>query len=202
MTLSTQPVSELVVLLDEDGGALGTAPKDGVHGVDTPTHLAFSLYVVDPDDRLLVTRRARDKLTFPGLVTNSVCGHPGPDEPLRAAAARRAGAELGLQLDPARIRLLLPAFRYRAEMDGIVENERCPVLLAQPGREPDLRPDPAEVDEAWWMPWADYRDAVLSGELAVSPWSREQVAELATLGSGPARWPAGDPALLPSAARW
>ncbi len=175
------PSSELVVLLDERGRACGTAPKASVHGADTPTHLAFSLYVFDAGGRLLVSRRALDKVTFPGLVTNSVCGHPLPGERITAAACRRARDELGLILVPADLRLVLPGFAYRAVMHGVVEDERCPVLLALLDTTPTLHPDPAEVADVTWMPWIDYRDQVRSGTLGVSPWSLEQVRQLADL---------------------
>ncbi len=196
------PSSELVVLLDERGRACGTAPKAGVHGADTPTHLAFSLYVFDAGSRLLVSRRALDKATFPGLVTNSVCGHPLPGERITAAACRRARDELGLILAPTDLRLVLPGFAYRAVMHGIVEDERCPVLLALLDTTPTLHPDPAEVADVTWMRWIDYRDQVRSGTLGVSPWSLEQVRQLADLAADPAAWPAADPAGLPPAATW
>ena len=100
---------ELVVLLDSDGGAAGTLDKSLVHHGDTPLHLAFSCYVFDTDNRLLLSQRALSKSTFPGLWTNSVCGHPGPDESVTAAAMRRCLDELGLQItDP---RLILPTFQ-------------------------------------------------------------------------------------------
>ena len=58
------------------GSPVGQAPKSVVHHDDTPLHLAFSCYVVDPAGRLLVTTRAASKPSFPGVVTNTVCGHP------------------------------------------------------------------------------------------------------------------------------
>ena len=48
----------MVVLLDEEGRSVGTAPKSTVHHRNTPLHLAFSCYLYDADDRLLLTRRA------------------------------------------------------------------------------------------------------------------------------------------------
>lgn len=187
-----------MVLLDEAGRAVGTALKAEVHHAETPLHLAFSLYVFRPGRELLLTRRAASKATFPGLWTNTVCGHPGPGEPLDAAAARRARDELGLGL--AASRLVLPRFSYRAEMDGVVEHELCPVFVATllPGTVPV--PDPAEVDQTRWARWDDVVDGVLSGELGLSPWACEQVTLLAALGPEPARWPAADPAELPPAA--
>ena len=166
---------ESVVLLDESGRAVGTMAKSDVHHRDTPLHLAFSCYVFDAEGRVLVTRRALDKPTFPGVWTNSCCGHPAPGEEIRDAVRRRVGEELGLVL--ADLRLLLPRFRYRAVMDdGVTENEMCPVFVA---RTTDLvRADPDEVDDVGWEPWSAFRSGVLDGTLPVSSWCREQVQEL------------------------
>ena len=191
-------MTELVVLLDDHGAAVGTQDKATVHHGATPLHLAFSAYLVDPEGSLLVTQRALDKPTFPGLWTNSVCGHPGPGEALAAAARRRALDELGITVGE--LRLVLPEFGYVAEQGGVVENERCPVFV---GVVPDraLSLDPAEVGGAEWVPWATFAAEVLDGQRSVSSWCREQVEQLVTLGPDPALWPAADPTLLPPAAR-
>ena len=190
---------ELVVLLDPDGSAVGTALKTAVHHAHTPLHLAFSLYVFRTGGDLLLTQRAEGKPTFPGVWTNSLCGHPGPGERLDAATARRAHEELGL--DVGGLRLVLPAFAYRAEMHGVVENEMCPVLVAWVDHDVPLDPDPDEVAQTAWVPWPEVVDGVRSGTRSLSPWSIEQVRALSALGPEPDAWPAGDPALLPPAAR-
>lgn len=187
---------EHVVLLDEDGHATGIAPKATVHHAETPLHLAFSVYVFH-EDRLLVSRRARDKATFPGVWTNSACGHPAPDEPLADAVHRRVRQELGLALED--LRLVLPDFRYTAEMDGVRENEMCPVWTARAGGIPD--PDPQEVDDLRWEDWGTFSAEVLTGARSVSTWCRAQVPALVALGPDPRSWPDADPLRLPPAAR-
>ena len=185
---------ESVVLLDEDGRAAGTADKAQVHGAHTPLHLAFSCYLFDPGGAVLVTRRAVHKRTFPGVWTNSCCGHPAPGEPLEDAVRRRIAQELGTQV--ADLRLVLPRFRYRAEQDGVVENEMCPVFVGTALTA--LTPDPDEVEEARWEPWQTFRTAVLDGSREVSTWCREQVAELP---EDPRHAPGASWADLPEAAR-
>lgn len=187
--------AEQVVLLDDAGNAIGTAAKAGVHHDRTPLHLAFSCYVFDSAGRLLLTRRALHKPTWPGVWTNSLCGHPAPGEGVAEAVRRRARQELGLDLDE--VRLALPAFRYRAVMDnGVVENELCPVFTAVTDQPPVAVAE--EVADLAWAPWTELRAAVLDGAREVSPWCREQVAALPEdpLGTDEADWSG-----LPPAAR-
>lgn len=185
---------ELVVLLDEDGHAVGTADKAGVHHATTPLHLAFSCYLFDDSGRVLVTQRALDKATFPGVWTNSCCGHPAPGEGLEDAVRRRVEQELGTTVSD--VRLLLPRFRYRAEQAGIVENEMCPVFVAT--ADGPLTADPTEVGGTSWEPWSEFRAAVLDGTRSVSAWCREQVAQLP---EDPSTAPAARADDLPAAAR-
>ena len=197
MTEVTQD-TEKIVLLGPDGEALGTAPKLASHHRDTPLHLAFSSYLVDDTGRVLITRRAATKATFPSVLTNSCCGHPAPGEGLRDAVRRRVRTELGV---PAveDLTLVLPRFAYRATMDnGVMENEWCPVVRGRAAAGP-LRPDPAEVASAEWRTWQECVE--FSGHPEASPWFRQQMAELVPFG-GPLDWPAASPAELPPALSW
>lgn len=168
---------EQVVLLDDDGNPIGVADKATVHGPTTPRHLAFSCYGVDGAGRLLVTRRARSKTAFPLVWTNTCCGHPAPGEHLADAVRRRLADELGLRA--VELRMVLPAFSYRASQDGVEENELCPVFVARLAGEPDPRPDEVE-DVAWWS-WAQFRAAADDPASGLSPWARLQVPLLAAL---------------------
>ncbi len=133
----------------------GVADKRAVHHADTPLHLAFSCYVFDADGRLLVTRRALAKPTFPGVWTNSCCGHPAPGSRSTEAVVAACGRSSASALRD--LRLVLPAFRYRAVMDyGVIENEMCPVFVATSGD--DVRADPDEVEDHRWEPWPEFRD--------------------------------------------
>jgi isopentenyl-diphosphate delta-isomerase len=189
---------ECVVLCAPDGSAAGTAPKSTVHHSDTPLHLAFSCYVFDPAGRVLVTRRAYGKQTFPGVRTNTCCGHPASGERMRIAVLRRLWHELGIV--PSALELILPAFRYRATAaDGTVENELCPVYRGVITSDVQVTVHPPEVHEAWWVSWAEFA-AQADGSDPLSSWCVQQVDELSALGPDPLDWPAGDLALLPAAA--
>jgi isopentenyl-diphosphate Delta-isomerase len=163
--------AELVVLVDDNGRELGTATKSSVHHEATPLHLGFSCYVFDAGGRLLMTRRALGKRTWPGVWTNSFCGHPAPGEATSEAVHRRARQELGLTIGS--LTCVLSDYRYRAiAADGTVENELCPVYRAVAIGA--VSPAPEEVMDHAWVSWGAARSAA---ELrwAISPWAAEQI---------------------------
>jgi isopentenyl-diphosphate delta-isomerase len=169
---------EAVVLLSETGEAIGTALKAEVHTTETPLHLAFSCHLTDGDGRLLVTRRALGKKAWPGVWTNSFCGHPAPGEDIEQAVHRRARDELGAEITS--VELVLPDFRYRAvDASGVVENEICPVYRAVIAG--DLNPNPDEVMDWHWVDEKEFADVVARSSFAFSPWLVLQLPELAAL---------------------
>lgn len=166
---------EQVVLLDESGLPVGTADKALVHTTDTALHLAFSCHVYNEAGQVLVTRRALSKLTWPGVWTNSFCGHPAPGEAMEEAIARRAERELGITLTG--IQVILPDFRYRAvDASGIVENEVCPVYRAV--TVDAVTPAPDEVAEFAWVDPAALATAATAAPYAFSPWLGWQLQQL------------------------
>jgi isopentenyl-diphosphate delta-isomerase len=171
--------AELVSLVDENGNPVGVADKAGVHTRHTALHLAFSCYVRNAENQILVTRRALTKQAWPGVWTNSFCGHPAPGEDETLAIERRAAWELGItlyELSPA-----LPDFRYYAvDPSGIVENEICPVYFAM--TEDVVQKRPSEVIEHTWVDSMQLRNAVSSAPWAFSPWMKLQLAELHRIG--------------------
>ncbi|MEN5072938.1 isopentenyl-diphosphate Delta-isomerase [Isoptericola cucumis] len=168
-----------VVLVDDDGRRLGTWPRSTVHTEETPLHLAFSCYVLDDAGRLLMTRRALSKRTWPGVWTNSFCGHVRWQETAEEALHRHARHELGLRV--ADVELVLPDFRYRAvDASGVVEHEICPVYVARAAGE--VEPNPDEVVELEWARSDDVTAAAAAAPWGFSPWMVEQLRAFAAAG--------------------
>jgi len=159
--------TEYVVLLDESGAEIGTAEKYGAHHANTPLHKAFSCYVFNDSKQLLVTKRADSKKVWPGVWTNSVCGHPAPAETTDNAIARRLEFELGMSAD--NLRVIAPHYRYKTPpCNGIIENEICPVYIAHALSNP--APNTDEVGAYKWMSWADYTQALANDTTDVFSW--------------------------------
>jgi isopentenyl-diphosphate Delta-isomerase len=168
---------ENVVLVDELGRPVGQEDKRTVHRRSTPRHLGFSCYGFDGAGRLLVTQRAVDKLTFPGVWTNTCCGHPAPGEPVEQAVRRRLRYEL--ELVPENLTLVLPEFSYRASFRDIEENELCPVFVCRLTGDPS--PRRAEVQAWQWWTWDHFLQEVADADSNLSPWARLQAPLLDAL---------------------
>lgn len=170
--MSEAVAADHVVLVDEDGCEVGIAPRETVHHARTPLHLAFSCYLFRADGQVLLTRRALGKRSWPGVWTNSFCGHPRPGEAMRAAVERHAMHELGISVRG--IRTVLPSFRYRAcDSAGVVENELCPVHVAVTDDEP--APNAGEVMDVRWVAPVELDRLIDVAPWVLSPWSVEQV---------------------------
>lgn len=131
---------ERVVLVDEEDREVGTAEKLDAHR-NPRLHRAFSVFVLNDRNELLLQRRARGKYHSGGLWSNTCCGHPGPGDAIEEAARRRLREEMGF--DCALTRAF--SFLYRAEMDrGLVEHELDHVFVGRHQGDPEPDPDEAE----------------------------------------------------------
>ncbi|HEX7368097.1 MAG TPA: isopentenyl-diphosphate Delta-isomerase [Candidatus Saccharimonadales bacterium] len=173
--------TEQIVFVSEDGTPTGeTGPKLASHHMHTRLHLAFSCYVFRASDhKFLLTRRALGKKVWPGVWTNSFCGHPAPGEKLEDALKRRGEFELGLH-NLEQIKCVLPHYRYTTPpFSGIIENEFCPVFAAYTRDEPE--PNPDEVEEYRWLAWQEYVHLAEAGPDNMSYWALDQFKQLKNL---------------------
>lgn len=158
---------EHVILLNEQDQPCGTLEKYAAHTATTPLHSAFSCWLFNDQGQLLVTRRSLHKKAWPGVWTNSVCGHPQSGETTADAIIRRARFELGVEV--AELTPVYPDFRYRAaDPSGIVENEVCPVYAARVISA--RRPNADEVMDEQWSELEDVLRALDATPWAFSPW--------------------------------
>ena len=91
-------IQEHVILVNDQGKVIGTQEKYAAHTSHTPLHLAFSSWLFNANGECLITRRALSKKAWPGVWTNSVCGHPQADEATEQAIIRRCRFEVGAEI--------------------------------------------------------------------------------------------------------
>ena len=166
-------------MVDNSNRAIGTADKYQVHTGNTPLHRGFSLFIFNARGELLLQQRSPQKIAWPNIWSNSVCGHPAMDESAKAAAKRRARYELGIELKTANINMVIENFRYRYQHQGIVENEICPVMVAFYNSDNQLQPNPDEVADYKWVAWQNFLDQ-LTRPNAYSEWCQEEALMLAS----------------------
>jgi isopentenyl-diphosphate delta-isomerase len=157
---------ERVICVDEADNPIGEAGKLDAHERGL-LHRAFSVFLVDDQNRLLLQMRALTKYHSGGLWANSCCGHPRPDEPIVEAAVRRTREELGLAAD------LHEGFRfrYRANLDnGLIENELVHMMFGRFSGAP--APESAEVASLRWMSLDALAKDVARTPSIYAPWLR------------------------------
>jgi isopentenyl-diphosphate delta-isomerase len=140
-------MAEYVILVDEQDNKLGLMEKIEAHEKGV-LHRAFSVFILNQKNQLLLQQRALHKYHSGGLWTNTCCSHPRDGETNLEAAHRRLQEEMGMNA-PAPLEKLLD-FVYRAEFDNnMIEHELDHVFVGQSEDEPKINPE--EVESYKWM---------------------------------------------------
>jgi len=144
--------SKYVVLVDEQDNYLGLEDKHRAHNAETKLHRGFSAFLFNKDGKLLLQKRDSSKKTWPNFWSNSVCGHPQYMESYESAVQRCAKFELGIE-GIANI-LKVSDYRYRFELNGIVENEICPIYIAK--FDCELNINSSEIQSVKFLNWDEF----------------------------------------------
>ncbi|KAG8573481.1 hypothetical protein GDO81_012425 [Engystomops pustulosus] len=182
-----QLLSEMCILIDENDKKIGADTKKNCHlneNIDKGLlHRAFSVFLFNTENKLLLQQRSDAKITFPGCYTNTCCSHPlnTPSEieeedaiGVRRAAQRRIKAELGIpmeQVTPDEFRYLT-RIHYKAQSDGIWgEHEIDYILFVQ--KEVTVDPDPNEIKSHCYVTKEELKqllERAKRGEVKITPW--------------------------------
>ena len=108
-----------VILVDEYDVEVGLMEKMEAH-VQGKLHRAFSVFILNSRDEMLLQQRALRKYHSGGLWTNACCSHPKPNEITIDAAHRRLQEELGFDTSLEKAF----EFKYKANFtNGLTEHE-------------------------------------------------------------------------------
>jgi isopentenyl-diphosphate delta-isomerase len=116
--------SEELILVDEHDREIGSSSKSDCHSGSGVLHRAFSIFVFNGDNELLLQKRSPTKLLWPNYWSNTCCSHPRRGESMERAVVRRLEQELGFMCPLE----FLYKFRYQAQYGSIgAEHEYCSV---------------------------------------------------------------------------
>jgi len=162
-------MQEECILVDENDKATGQASKRVCHTIDpktgtSPLHRAFSLFIFNSENKLLLQQRSDTKITFPNLWTNSCCSHPlatfdneqnAPGESdglgVKLAAQRKSLDELGIPPDqlPVEKMMYLTRILYKSSScDKWAEHELDYILFFKDYSNDIIpQPNPDEIQD-------------------------------------------------------
>jgi len=144
--------------------------KGACHDGEGVLHRAFSVFLFDEQDRLLVQQRASSKRLWPLYWANSCCSHPRVGESMTLATQRRVEEELGLSTPLS----YAYQFQYHAQFGDLgAESELCSVFLGR-AKLAEVSPNPTEIASIQWLGLEEvdaWTDPNHSGH-AVAPWFR------------------------------
>ncbi|MBS7320848.1 MAG: isopentenyl-diphosphate Delta-isomerase [Myroides sp.] len=138
-------IQEQVILVNENDEPIGSMEKIEAHE-KALLHRAFSVFILNDKNEVMLQQRAASKYHSPLLWTNTCCSHQRAGETNIAAGKRRLLEEMGFQVDLKE----LFSFIYKAPFDnGLTEHELDHVMIGYSNQDPNIN---REEVEAWkWM---------------------------------------------------
>ena len=120
--------SEQLILVDDHDREIGYKGKADCHTGKGVLHRAFSIFVFNRDNELLLQQRSPSKMLWPGYWSNTCCSHPRRGEAMADAVTRRLKQELGFACPLE----YLYKFKYQAQFGAVgAEHELCSVYFGR-----------------------------------------------------------------------
>ncbi len=158
---------EALILVDSQDRVTGYDSKINTHRGRGKLHRAFSVFLFDGPDWVLLQQRAATKPLWPGFWANSCCSHPRRGESCDTAATRRLQDELGVRADLAH----LYTFEYRAEYRDLgTEHELCAVYVGQYQRDQALEINGEEIADWGWFSRREVDRLIAAQRQQFAPW--------------------------------
>ena len=139
-------IEEQVILVNDQDEQIGLMPKMEAHKKGV-LHRAFSVFIFNSKNELMLQQRAAHKYHSPLLWTNTCCSHQRDGETNIEAGTRRLSEEMGFTTALKEV----TTFIYKAPFDnGLTEHEFDHVMTGFYEMDPVIN---KEEVEAWkWMP--------------------------------------------------
>ena len=164
---------DLLVCVDSGDNVLGFKGKFECHTGHGILHRAFSVFLFNARNEVLLQQRAPGKRLWPGFWSNACCSHPRKDERLETAVERRLVEELGVQTA---VRYLF-TFEYHARyLDQGSEHELCSVLAGRYEQLPVANPD--EISGLQFVAPGELDALIAAHPERYSPWLKLEWAQL------------------------
>lgn len=155
---------EKVILVNEKDEQIGLMPKMEAHE-KALLHRAFSVFVFNAENELMIQQRALEKYHSPGLWTNTCCSHQREGERNIAAGKRRLQEEMGFSTD---LKDTI-SFIYKAPFDnGLTEHEFDHILIGEYNEEPQINPE--EVADWKWISLQDLKKDMAENPKNYTEW--------------------------------
>ena len=153
-------IEENVILVNESDEQIGLMPKLEAHE-KAVLHRAFSVFILNSKNEIMLQQRAHHKYHSPLLWTNTCCSHQRNGETNIQAGSRRLFEEMGFKTELKE----LFHFIYKAPFDnGLTEHELDHVMIGYYNDTPIINPE--EVEDWKWMKIEDVKtDMELHPEL-------------------------------------
>lgn len=134
-------MKEQVILVDTNDNPQGLMEKMEAHEKGI-LHRAFSIFIFNSKNELMLQQRAFSKYHTPGLWTNTCCSHPRDGETLEQATSRRLMEEMGMRCDYKEVF----SFVYKADVgQGLTEHEFDHVFIGHCDELPTINKEEVET---------------------------------------------------------